>query len=125
MRSAGSRAWTWERPAGSGQGSPCLKQLAAQSVNPSSVLDRYFAATSCDVMALYAKALTVTRGNPDGTAVVAAVRGLGTSFASATTLDGATDLGTALGGGAARGRRVVFGTACGCFSYVGPTFALR
>ena len=110
---------------GSSQSTACLKRLAAQSVNPSSVLDRYFAATSCDVMALYARALTVTRGSADGTAVLAAIRGLGTTFASATTLEAATDLRTALGGGAARGRRVVFSTACGCFTYVGPAFALR
>lgn len=40
-------------------------------------------------------------------------------------LDAATDLGHAPGGGAAGGRRVVFGTSCGCFSYVGPTFDQR
>ena len=121
--------WLPSLDLGAGGGSPqsaaCLKQLSAQSVNATSVLDRYFATTSCDALALYAKALKATRGNANGASVLGALRGLGTSFASAATLDAATDLGSAPGGGAAHGRRVVFGTSCGCFTYVGPTFALR
>ena len=113
--------WLPSLDLGAGGGSPqsaaCLKQLSAQSVNATSVLDRYFATTRCDVLALYAKALKATRGNASGASILTALRGLGTSFASAATLDAATDLGSAPGGGAAHGLRVAFGTSCGCFTW--------
>jgi hypothetical protein len=103
----------------------CLQDLHSTSgIMPQSAVDRYYAASTCDVFAMYDAVLRADRGASDARSVMAAVGGLGTGFAAAASFGESTDFRGGRRTGAAQARQFAWTAACGCFDYTGPPFSL-
>ena len=110
-------------PAANGLQQRCLKLLRTGDVVPSTGPDFYYGYNFCESLFVYERALLARHGDSDGTGVVAAVKGLGTSFASLTNQGGsafAPDLPDA----PRSMRHLVYTSSCSCFRYTGPTRAI-
>lgn len=106
-------------------GKRCLRDLrTGAGITPQSPADRYYAASTCDVFALYDAVLRRDRGASDARSVMSAVGGLGTSFAAAAAFGEVTDFRGGRRTGAAQAREFAWSTTCGCFGYVGSAFPL-
>lgn len=74
----------------------------------------------CDTLLLLAKVLAVSHGAASLAAITAAVDGLGQSYVSPITLDGATSLGRGRHMGVREGALFSYKTTCHCFTYDTP-----
>jgi ABC-type branched-subunit amino acid transport system substrate-binding protein len=95
----------------------CLDILAAKGIQPSSPLDSFAVLITCESFFLYEAALTRTRGDSDGAAVIAAVESLGDSHVSVSSIDGKWSFGPGRHDAPAVVRPFRFDDGCGCFVY--------
>jgi len=104
----------------------CLALLKSEKVVPASFGDFTNAYRICDGVFAYELALEADGTNTQGTAVIAALDGLGTAFSDPDVLDGATLLNRSRANNApSHLRAVVFSKGCSCFVYTGRTRPLR
>lgn len=116
---------TSHSPLSGAAGKRCLHDLSAASgINPQSAADRYYAASTCDVFALYDAALRLDRGASDARAVMGAVASLGTGFAAAASFGESTDFRNGRRTGASQARMFAWSAGCSCFNYAGQPFSL-
>jgi hypothetical protein len=101
----------------------CLALLRSGSVTPSSGPDFYYGYNFCEALFAYERALLITQGDSDGRGVIAAVKSLGTSFASLTN-DGGSAFSPDLPDAPRSMRHLVYTASCSCFRYTGPTRAI-
>jgi hypothetical protein len=102
----------------------CLSDLKRQGVTPTGAVDKAYAFGACDTIGLYDAALQVTQGNADVAGVLAAVQGLQTGFAGATSYGERTDFRGGRRTGPAQGRLFAWSGACTCFDYTGSPLSL-
>jgi hypothetical protein len=106
-------------------GKRCLRDLhAASGITPQGPTDRYYAASTCDVFALYDAALRLDQGASDARSVMSSVTGLGTGFAAAASFAESTDFRGGRRTGAAQARQFAWSGTCSCFGYTGQPFSL-
>lgn len=104
----------------------CLTLLKSQKVVPANFGDYTNAYRICDGVFAYELALKADGTKTQGSALIAALDGLGTSFSDPDVLDGATLLTRARANNApSHLRAVVYSSGCQCFVYTGPTRPLR
>ncbi len=96
----------------------CLGLLSSQGVKPVAGPDYFYAYNICEAFFAYEQALARTHGSSRGTDVVAAVKGLGTSFVSVTN-DGGSAFSPAWPDAPRAARHASYADSCGCFRYVG------
>jgi hypothetical protein len=101
----------------------CLALLRSKNITPTSGPDFYYAYNICEAFFVYEQGLKGTGGNSRGAAVMAAVKGLGTSFTSATNEGGST-FRPSLPDAPRAARHLVYTASCTCFSYTGPQRAI-
>jgi hypothetical protein len=97
----------------------CLSLLRSRNVAPTAGADYYYGYNICEAFFVYELALAQTGGNSAGTAVVAAIKGIGTSFGSATNLGGSA-FSPSLPDAPRSARHAVYVPSCTCFGYTGP-----
>jgi hypothetical protein len=98
----------------------CLALLKSKQVVPVAGPDFYYAYNICEAFFVYELALRSTGGASQGSGVIAAVKALGTSFASLTN-DGGSAFATSLPDAPRAARRLVWAGTCSCFQYTGPS----
>ncbi len=98
----------------------CLALLRSRQIKPASGPDYYYAYNFCEAVFVYEKALLGNGANADGAAVNAAVKGLGTSFASLTN-EGGSLFAPGQYDAPRSMRHLVYTDGCSCFAYTGPT----
>ncbi|MDP9182844.1 MAG: ABC transporter substrate-binding protein [Actinomycetota bacterium] len=103
--------------------SRCLALLASKRIKPVAGPDYYYAYNICEAFFVYELALKRTAGASDGNGILAAVKGLGTSFASLTNAGGSAFTSTVPDAPRAARHLTYFG-GCSCFRYSGPARAI-
>jgi hypothetical protein len=101
----------------------CLALLKSKQVVPVAGPDFYYAYNICEAFFVYELALRTTGGASEGSAVIAAVKGLGTSFVSLTN-EGGSAFAPSLPDAPRAARHVLWADACSCFRYTGPSRAI-
>lgn len=98
----------------------CLKLLRSGDVTPSTGPDFYYGYNFCEALFVYERALLARHGDSDGSGAVAAVKQLGTSFASLTN-QGGSAFSPELPDAPRTMRHLVYTGTCKCFRYTGPS----
>jgi hypothetical protein len=98
----------------------CLDLIRNGGVVVSGWQDRYVATAECALVFLLQAALERSAGDARGTAVMAAVEGLGSSFQAPAIVGGRTSFGPRRHDGPAAVAPFGYVGACSCLRYVGP-----
>jgi hypothetical protein len=101
----------------------CLALLRSGQVIPSSGPDFYYGYNFCEALFVYERGLLAAHGNSDGARVVAAVKALGTSFASLVN-DGGSSFSADRPDAPRTMQHLVYTDSCSCFRYTGPSRAI-
>ena len=103
----------------------CYGYLKASGIKPVSAADYSYAQSICEALFAYETALGRTGGGITGSAVVAALDGVGTAFQSVFDLQGAALFSASRRNDVPRlYRQAAWKDSCSCFAYGGPTYPM-
>lgn len=97
----------------------CLQLLESRGVIPKGSLDFKIAYTTCEVLFVLERGLLGAGGAIDGPSIVRGVQAMGTSFESASKLDGAAAFGAGRNDAVLSARPLVWVDVCKCYDYTG------
>ncbi|HVX70664.1 MAG TPA: hypothetical protein VHA79_13345 [Mycobacteriales bacterium] len=101
----------------------CLKLIKKGGVTVSGLQNTYIATTECSTLFFLGAALEASRGDARGSALMAAVESLGSSFSSPAVLDGRTFFGPDRRDGPAAVAPFAYVAQCRCLRYTGKPVA--
>ena len=95
----------------------CIAMVGEHGIGLKTAADYSFAFNLCEALFLYETALKTDGGRTDANAVVGAVEGTGSSFASTMNIDGHSTFSKAQHDGPSVARYFAFDGGCSCFTY--------